>query len=268
MRPLFVLTLALALGSGCAPKSVVRPSGPRAPLTDGAALLDAATSACRRVRTLTAELQISGRVGRQKLRGRAIVGAAEPASLRLEGVAPFGQPAFILVARDGRGTLLLPRDRRVLADQAPERILEALTGVSVAPAALRSLLAGCFLPSAPASGGERYGDRWAVLAFGGEAGQAYLRRDGAEWRLVASTAGSISVEYDEFSGSRPQRVRIRTAGTTLPPAELTLVVSQVEMNVDVPSEAFEVKVPADADPLTLDELRAGGPLGAREKLEP
>ena len=30
--------------------------------------------------------------------------------MRLEGVAPFGPPAFILVARGGEATLLLPRD--------------------------------------------------------------------------------------------------------------------------------------------------------------
>jgi hypothetical protein len=30
--------------------------------------------------------------------------------MRLEGVAPFGPPAFILVARGQNATLLLPRD--------------------------------------------------------------------------------------------------------------------------------------------------------------
>jgi hypothetical protein len=37
------------------------------------------------------------------------------------------------------------------------------------------------------------------------------------------------------------------------------------VDVDVPlgPEAFEVKVPASADPITLDELRRAGPLGDR-----
>jgi len=42
---------------------------------------------------------MSGRAGRQKVRGRVVAGFARPASMRLEGVAPFGPPAFILVAR-------------------------------------------------------------------------------------------------------------------------------------------------------------------------
>jgi hypothetical protein len=44
-----------------------------------------------------------------------VSGFERPGSLRLEGVAPFGSPAFILAARAGRATLLLPRDNRVLS---------------------------------------------------------------------------------------------------------------------------------------------------------
>lgn len=262
MRRLLILHLTLILTASCAPKSVVRLSGARSPLAGAPALWDRAMTVCRGVRTVTAELRISGRVGRQKLRGRAIVGAAEPASLRLEGVAPFGPPAFILVARDGRGTLLLPRDRRVLRDAVPEKIVEALTGVSMGPDALRLLLAGCFAPADAVTGGEQYGDRWAVLAFDRPGNAAYLRRDGTDWRLVSSTVGAITVEYDQFSGQHPQLVRIRTSGVAA--TELTLALSQVEMNTTLESDAFELKIGADAEPLTLDELRSAGPLGAQK----
>jgi hypothetical protein len=227
-------------------------------------VFDTATSACRGVHTLTAELQISGRVGRQKLRGRAIVGAAEPAALRLEGVAPFGAPAFILVAREGRGTLLLPRDRRVLRDAAPEQILDALTGVSMTPDALRALLAGCFAADVPPSNGEKYGDRWAVLTFDPAGGEAYLRRDADVWHLVSAKKGTVTVDYEAFAGTRPQRVRIRIVpqGQTRPATDLTIELSQVELNTTLDRDAFAVQVPADAAPVTLDELRAAGPLGA------
>lgn len=263
MRAPVLVCVALALAAGCAPKTVVRPSGPRSPLTGGAALFDGATASCRGVRTITAELQISGRVGRQKVRGRALVGVSEPASLRLEGIAPFGQPAFILVARDGRGTLLLPRDNRVLRNAAPEQILEALTGVSLGPGALRALLAGCFAPSPPPAGGEKIGDRWAHLTFNSEGHEAYLRRDGTDWHLVAAAVGRVRVEYDDFSGSHPRRVRIRTRASPDAYDELNVVLSQVDMNVALDRAAFDVRVPADAGPLTLDELRAAGPLGQK-----
>jgi hypothetical protein len=260
---LFVL-LAVASAAACAPKTYVRPSGPRAPLPDPFGMLDQATAACRSVRTITAELQLSGRAGRQKIRGRALVGAADPASVRLEGVAPFGPPAFILVARGGRGTLLLPRDHRVIRDAPPEAILDALTGVSLAPDALRGLLAGCYVPPRAPEGGDAYGTRWAHLSFG-PAGESYLRRDEPAWHLVATTTSALHVEYDEFSGAHPRKIRLRTTTAGQATTELTIALSQVEMNVAVEAAAFEVKIPDDAEPLSLEELRAAGPLGARDR---
>ena len=70
----------------------------------------------RRASTLTAELRLSGRAGDEKLRGTLHAGFAAPASLRVEALAPFGQPFFILAGRDNRATLLLPREDRVLRD--------------------------------------------------------------------------------------------------------------------------------------------------------
>jgi hypothetical protein len=61
------------------------------------------------------------------MRGRVLAGVV-PGALRLEGVAPFGGPVFILVADGVHGTLLLPRDR-VLQDAAAEDILDALVGI-------------------------------------------------------------------------------------------------------------------------------------------
>ena len=101
------------------------------------------TMTCAGVRTMTAELALAGRAGGRRLRGRAIAGFERPASMRLEGVAPFGPPAFILAARAGTATLLLPRDNRVLRKAAPEDILGALTGVALSPADLQAILTGC-----------------------------------------------------------------------------------------------------------------------------
>jgi hypothetical protein len=78
--------------------------------------------ACRGARTLTAELALSG-TRADALRGRVVAGFERPASMRLEGVAPFGPPRFILVARGGEATLLLPRDERVVHGASPEDVL-------------------------------------------------------------------------------------------------------------------------------------------------
>ena len=41
---------------------------------------------------------------------------------------------------------------------------------------------------------------------------------------------------------------------------MTLRLSQVEVNVPLPADAFTVQVPAEAVPITLDELRDAGPM--------
>ena len=106
------------------------PSGPGAPAPDAADALAQATSACRGIRTLTAEIAVSGS-GRRPADSAAgcSAGLAAPASARLEAVAPFGPPLFIFVATDDDATLLLPRDDRVLEHGRPDEVLEAVAGV-------------------------------------------------------------------------------------------------------------------------------------------
>jgi len=43
--------------------------------------------------------------------------------------------------------------------------------------------------------------------------------------------------------------------------DLHLVLSQVETNGVLDAQAFQVRVPPSADPITLEELKRGGPLG-------
>jgi hypothetical protein len=43
--------------------------------------------------------------------------------------------------------------------------------------------------------------------------------------------------------------------------DLTAALSQIETNKDLEDAAFNVTVPPGADPISLDELRAAGPLG-------
>src|SRR5262249_1359115 len=91
---LFVHLVLAALAGGCAARGVRLPSDTGTPFPDAAAVHASASHACASVMTLSAELGLSGHAGRQRLRGRALAGFAAPDSMRLEGVAPFGAPAF------------------------------------------------------------------------------------------------------------------------------------------------------------------------------
>jgi hypothetical protein len=211
---------------------------------------------------MTASLALSGKAGSTKLRGRIDAGFAAPASARLEGIPPFGKPVFVLVAGDGRGTLVLTREDRVLRDAPPEQIVEALAGVTLAPDALRTIVAGCGFPdAAPTAGSElRAGaDDWVVLTM--PDGTCYLRRSNAAWRLAAATRGPLTVRYDDFQAGRPAAIAIRATASGRVTADIRLRLSDVETNVTLDPRTFVADLPTDPVPLTLEELRRAGPLG-------
>lgn len=257
-------SLAVVIGvclvaSACAPTAPALPSGAGAPFSDAASAYTEATSQCRGVRTLSAEIALSGRAGRQKLRARILGGFAEPGRVRLEAPAPFGRPVFTLVVRDGSATLVLNRERRVVRDAPPAALVEALTGVALGPDELRAAVAGCGVGVDQITDGQSYPKDWAVVE--GPLGRSWLRRIAGAWRLVASTHDSLEIRYDELASGRPSVVRFRTTPTADAATDLTLRLSQVDINVALGPEVFQVEVPQDATPLTLEELRRGGPLG-------
>lgn len=249
-------------GVACVPPRLSLPAGPGTPAADYAPAFAAALGRCRDVKTLSAELALSGHAGTQTLRGHVLAGLAEGA-LRLEAVAPGGSPAFILVADGSHGRLLLPRDRRVLEDAMPADILDALVGVALGPDDLRALLSGCVNASRQPSGARAYGAEWIVVDLAG-GGAVYLRRasDGA-WRIVAGRTAGLEVEYGGPVANTPARIRIRSAaGSGRPDVDLTVGVSQVEVNGDLPRDRLvALTVPPGTSTITLDELRRSGPLG-------
>ena len=260
------LACGLLFGAGgCAARGLALPSGDGTPFPDYQAAFDEAASGCRQARTLTAELAVSGRVGRQKLRGRILAGFARPSSLRLEGVAPFGPPAFILAASPEGATLLLPRDPAVLTGEPPEAILAALVGIELKPAQLQSIVAGCGLAASPPTGGRRFASGWVRVDLS-DGVSAFLKTAGGRWQIQAATAPPLRVEYGERQGWRPAGIRLLLAddkGEGQARADLRLQVSQVQVNVDLDPAAFGVRVPAAAVKITLEELRQAGPLGQR-----
>jgi len=245
--------------TACAPKPPVLPTGPGMPFDGYAAAYQEATASCQDVRTITASMALSGKAGTTKLRGRIDAGFAAPGRLRLEGIPPFGRPVFELVADGARATLVLPRDERVLRDAPPDRIVEALAGVALGPDALRTIVAGCgFGAGAPAEG-RTYPNEWAAVSSGETT--TYLRRGGSRWQIAAATRGAMTVTYADYAGGRPSTIRLRAESGGRTTADLTLRLSDVDVNTTLDPKTFDVDVPPHAVPITLDELRKAGPLG-------
>lgn len=252
--------MAAITASACGPQRVVLPVGAGVPRVDGVAIFEAATRSCRDIHSLTADLGLSGTAGQQKLRGHVIAGFSA-GSLRLEGVAPFGGPVFILAAENDRGTLLLTRDRRVVRSAPPADILQALVGVRLSPDDLLAVLTGCVKAAPVPVSARAYGVDWiAVDLRGGATG--YLRRTGADWLVVAGMLEGLQVEYGNNAGVLPDQVRVHSADPRQQPkVDLQLRLQSFTTNPDIDRAAFSVIVPADAQPISLDELRTAGPLG-------
>jgi hypothetical protein len=238
------------------------PEGPGAPASDISTAFDQATSTCRGVSSLTAEINVSGSIAGERMRARLVTGVAKPASARLEAYA-FGQPVFIFVATDPEGTLLLTRDQRLLEHERPSQILEAIAGVPLDAAELREALLGCSTIASPE--GRSLGDDWRLVAS--QSSDIYLHRDSRSgpWHVVAAVHHAPSqpawrAEYKDFSGNLPRDVRFVSRDSSR--FDLRLQLSQVELNPDLASAAFQVNVPSGAQRITLDELRRQGPLGA------
>jgi len=209
---------------------------------------------------MTAELSLSGRAGGRSVRGRAIAGFERPGSMRLEGVAPFGPPAFVLAVRAGAATLVLPRDNRVLRNAPADEVLGALTGVALAPDEVQAILTGCVTATPGATGGRLHRNGWASIDLAGGA-TLYLDRRDAAWQPRAARRPGWEIEYPAWRGAFPGRVRLRSSSPSVD-VDLAAEVSQLETNVPLDAAAFAVTVPGSARELTLAELRDAGPLRA------
>lgn len=236
------------------------PAGPGTAATDVVDALTQATSSCHSIRTLTAEVAASGKSSGQRFRVRLSVGVAEPASARLEAVAPFGPPIFILAAINDEATLLLPRDDRVLQHARSIDVLEAVAGVPLSAAELRLVLTGC-ASEVLRPEGLALGPDWRVVHE--RAGDAlYLHRSGPAqpWQLVVIVRATGRIEYRDHLNGLPRTIRMtNTARDGGADFDVTLALSQLETNVPLGAEVFRVDIPRTAQPITLDELRHARP---------
>ena len=237
------------------------PSGPGDPAPEAAGIWSTAAAGCRSVQTYSGELRVSGRVGSgSKFKATVLAGLTSSGEIRLEAPAPFGRAAFVLAGTSARATLL-SRDDRVLTASS-DKIIEALVGLPLAPRALMALLNGCAGEGEAATESLRYAD---TLVVGTPSARLYLRQTAGTWRVVATEMSGLLVEYLSNVGGWPADLRIASQPGRTPVIGLTVAIHQVEVNSTMPASTFSVAVPAAATPLSLEELRAAGPLGDKRK---
>ena len=242
--------------TACAARIPPRPAGPATPDPTALDAFRQATKSCAGLRTLTVELRLSGRAGEERLGGTLHAGFEAPASVRVEALAPFGQPFFILAGRNNRATLLLPRDDGVLRDAAVAEILERLTGLSLGADDLRLILTGCLSDPANPVEGRAYSNAWRAVTLGSGI-VAYLKPVAGTPAIVAADHGDWRVDYSSHLNGWPRHVRIRSVSGHV---DLRTSLGELEVNAGIDPQAFEVAVPTNAAIITLDHLRSVAPL--------
>jgi hypothetical protein len=252
-----MFAIALALASGCAPKRIELPSGNGTPF-DASAAYEQATRECRGAQTIEVTLGLSGRAGSVRLRGNVDAGFEAPDKVRLEGRAPIGRPLFVLAAPGSEATLYLPRENRVLRSARTADVVEALVGLRLDGAQLRSIVSGCAFGVGEPADGRSFPGGWVAAGIGGA--RTYLRQVDGRWRVFAAAQDDLTVHYSTFVSGRATVLRLQAPASK---ADVSARLSDMNINLPMRPAVFEVELPADAEPLTLDELRRSGPLGDR-----
>lgn len=267
LRPAAVVVLLLAAG-GCASRAPFSlPTGGGTPEPNPAPIVEQASAACRAIDALTVELGLSGRVGGERVRGRLIAGFDARGRIRLEALAPFGAPGFVLVGDDRTATLLMPRDGRVVREAITEQLLEALTGLRLTASDLLPLVTGCVVARPePAGEARRYPNGWVEVPVGAGRTLWAAEASAGRWQTMAGQVADVTVAYERSAGPWPLAIRLlrqpagSVAGAGIDAVDLTLRVSGLDPAATLGDEAFRLEIGDDVREMTVEELRGGRPM--------
>jgi hypothetical protein len=237
----------------------VPPAGPGVPATNAADVWKEATSACAEVKNVNATLRVSFRQGRLRSPGLTVAAIATAAGqLRLED-----QSVFAMAGTAANARLVLRQDRRYVDGRA-EDIVEAFVGARIGPERLLAVLSGCFTHapnSAKTTDALQYGSLISVPA---PDGQVFLKRVSDRWHVTAGKAPGLVVEFRSFDGYWPMSWRAASTEAASDPVILDVTIEDRVVNdPQINPAAFQVATPANATPITLEDLRANGPLRKR-----
>ena len=267
-RRLLAVSLAMvaAIAVACAPAIRVALPDVSRGTTDplGQGTVASLAAACAPMVTMTANVGVSGRVGRQRVRGSLQVGLSRPGRVRIDAVAPFGAPIFVL-ASDGRTTtLVLPREQAVVRGATVAELLDALIQVPLTADDLASVMLACPRASVDSDqsrllpGGDvSAADAGGVTSFARVAPAPRLL--GMLFPVSGQRARQIAIA---FAPGGPGRRQIDVEVGAPAAAQLRMTLSDVESGAMLGDEAFVAVVPPGTRGMSLDELRRISPFAA------
>lgn len=271
MRGLRATAIGLvALAVACGPTIAVRLPDPARGTRDarGFDTMAALASSCRDQVTATAEVGVSGRAAGHRVRGTLQIGLSRPDGVRIEAVAPFGAPIFVLASTgDDTTVLVLPREQAYVKGTSVAQVLDALIQVPLTPDDLASALLACPRPPADASSSRAFpgGEVAAVDA----SGVTVFARPAPEARVTGMWFGPsptralpVALAFPPGGTAVSRTIDVAVGTPSAPSAQLRLKVTGIERGVALGADAFAVAIPAGARAIGLDELRRLSPFAA------
>ena len=230
----------------------VPPSGPGRPAPAAAEAWQAATASCRTIETYSALVALSGRAPRfPTLTVTVAFSSKGDAYLQAQH---SGTPLFLLAGTRTRASLWLRDDNRLVTEPL-EDIVDALVGARLGAEDLLAFLSGCPLRAPAVTEASQIGD---LLAISTTDGRAYLDRVGTTYRVRAAETKGLVLDYGKPAAGWPRDLTIATSDRRV---HLRFRPEQVETNAVLPVAMFAMPAAANqASPMTLEELRAAGPL--------
>jgi len=232
--------LALLL-AGCASFPTPAPA-PLAPEIHR--LLDALDRRWQQFQDLRTRVEMTVRRGERAERLSGVLLLKSPDSLRLEALAPWGQPFLLLVATGESFTLYRVAENRAFVGPPSARAIERWLGLALEPAEIVGILAGHVLPmKEPHSGTLRPSDGLGPsLELSGAAGVQRIWLD----------PETLVVRQVEWTGKRgPLRVRYEGGGAVDPPAAVSFAALDRPLTVSIRYREPEVGVGLGDELFTL-----------------
>ena len=232
--------------AACGARFYAPPSGAGVPATDAPAVAGDATSNCARIQTFQASMRLSAR-GLPNLNVRTGVTANQ---LLLQ-VGATAAPDIWLAGSADQATLLLREGNRVVRARA-EDIVDALIGVKMAPQQFMALLTGCVARDLNVTSATAFNGTRRLVTPDAE---LFAEQIAGAWRIVAGSFGNVRVDYRPLTTTFPARARVRARLAGGRDVAFTLDVQESLPDRPIPEQSFQLAVPTDADPMTLDDLR-------------
>lgn len=184
-------------------------------------------------------------------------------AMRLEGLGPFGQPLFLLIAEGQRFALYTPQEARLVSGTASAENFARLLSIALAPAVLHYTLIGDVpLAHLPTTGRFRYHARTNLYVWAGRGDEDWL--DYRIW-FEPRHLQPVRFEVTEVFGDVVLHVRyedFHAVGEILVPYRIDIeqpragrrVVWQytdVQLNAGVAPALFRMRVPPDTQHFEL-----------------